>query len=101
MYTVVYSRLQEAPMARPERSTVLTLRVPRDLDRRIGRAAVRKRQSKSAVLREALQTAFGGDAPPEDPAREARRQSLLVSGRRSEREALEFIERAGDDRGWR
>jgi len=88
-------------MARPERSTVLTLRVPRDLDRRIERVAVRKRRSKSAVLREALQSAFGGEAPPDDPAREARRQSLRVSGRRSEREALEFIEGAGDGRGWR
>jgi predicted transcriptional regulator len=88
-------------MARAERSTVLTLRVPRDLNRRIEQAALRTRRSKSAVLREALQTAFGGEAPPDDPAREARRQSLLVSGRRSERDAVEFIEGSGDDRGWR
>jgi len=45
-------------MARSERSTVLTLRVPRDLDHRIEQEALRTRRSKSAVLREALQTAF-------------------------------------------
>jgi len=33
-------------------------------------------------------------------AREARRQSLLVSGRASERDALDFIEHAADTRGW-
>jgi hypothetical protein len=53
------------------------------------------------VLREALEGAFGAVDPPDDPAREARRQSLLVSGRASEREALEFIERSADDQGWR
>jgi predicted transcriptional regulator len=83
------------------RSTVLTLRVPADLDRRIERAARRRRRTKSAVLREALQGAFGTAPPPEDPAREARRQSLLVSGRASEREALDFVEHVADHRGWR
>jgi hypothetical protein len=51
-------------------------------------------------MREALQNAFGGDSPPEDPAREARRQSLLVSGRASEHDALEFIEHVADEEGW-
>lgn len=88
-------------MARLGRSAVLTIRVPPDLDRRIERAARRKRRTKSAVLREALQTVFGGEAPADDPAREARRQSLLVSGRESEGETLEFIEHSADDQGWR
>lgn len=88
-------------MARRERSTVLTLRVPPTLDRRIERVARRRRRTKSAVLREALEIAFGPHVPAEDPAREARRQSLLVSGRASEQEALEFIEQSADDRGWR
>ena len=88
-------------MPKAGRSTVLTLRVPPDLDRRIEREARRKRRTKSAVLREALQNAFAGEVPPDDPAREARRQSLLVSGRASEGEALEFIEQATDDQGWR
>jgi len=88
-------------MPRSGRSSVLTLRVPPDLDRRIEREARRRRRTKSAVLREALQSAFGEGPPPNDPAREARRQSLLVSGRRSEREALDFIDHAADDEGWR
>jgi hypothetical protein len=52
-------------------------------------------------LREAIASAFGDHEPCEDPAREARRQSLLVSGRASEREALEFVEHVADDKGWR
>jgi predicted GNAT superfamily acetyltransferase len=88
-------------MAKPQRSAVLTLRVPAELGRRIERAARQKRRTRSAVLREALEGAFGEGAPPVDPAREARRQSLLVSGRKSEREALDFIEQIADDEGWR
>lgn len=88
-------------MSKKEKSTVLTVRVRGDLDRRIGKEALRRRRTKSAVLREALESAFGQGPPPEDPAREARRQSLLVSGRASEREALDFIEHAADGRGWR
>lgn len=72
-----------------------------DLDRRIEREARRRRRTKSALVREALQGTFGEAGPVEDPAREARRQSLLVSGRASEREALEFVEASADDRGWR
>jgi len=87
-------------MSRPQRSAVLTLRVPPELERRIEREARRKRRTKSAVLREALQQAFSAGEPPIDPAREAGRQSLLVSGRASEQEALEFIERAADDERW-
>jgi hypothetical protein len=83
------------------RSAVVTLRVPEELDRRIAREARRRRRTKSALVREALQTAFAASAPADDPAREARRQSLLVSGRPSEREALEFIEATADERGWR
>lgn len=88
-------------MPKQHKSTVLTLRVPRDLDRRIERQARRKRSTKSAVLREALQEAFGNGESEIDPAREARRQSLLVSGRKSESEALDFIEHSGDQKGWR
>jgi predicted transcriptional regulator len=87
-------------MARTK-TAVVTIRVPVDLDRRIAREARRRRRPKSALLRDALQSAFGDTPPPEDPAREARRQSLLVSGRQSEREALEFIEASADQQGWR
>ena len=88
-------------MSKRERSAVLTLRVPLALDRRIQQQARRTRRSKSAVLRDALQNAFGEGPPPEDPAREARRQSLLVSGRASERDTIAFIEGVADKRGWR
>ena len=53
------------------RSTVLTLRVPADLDRRIEREARRKRRTKSAVLREALQQAFGAGRRMTPPGRRA------------------------------
>ncbi len=88
-------------MSKAEKSTVLTLRVPLALDRRIEQQARRKRRSKSAILRDALAIAFSEGPPPADPAREARRQSLLVSGRKSEREAIAFIEGVKDERGWR
>ena len=87
-------------MSQSERSTVLTIRVPTDLDRRIAQTARRRRRTKSALVREALEQTFGSAPPADDPAREARRQSLLVSSRASEREAIEFVERAADDRGW-
>ncbi len=88
-------------MAKDAGSTVLTLRVPRALDRRIETEARRRRRTKSAVLRELIEGAFATGAAPEDPAVEARRQSLLVSGRASARAALRFIEGAADVRGWR
>jgi hypothetical protein len=81
-------------------STVLTLRVPPELDRRIEQEARRRRRTKSAILRDVLEVAFAGRAAA-DPIREARRQSLLVSGRASEREALRFLENAPDVRGWK
>jgi hypothetical protein len=88
-------------MPKAMKSTVVTLRVPAELDRRIERAARRRRRTKSAVVRDALQAAFGSGPPPPDPAREARRQSLLVSNRASERDALRFIENAADTEGWK
>jgi hypothetical protein len=84
-----------------DKSLVLTLRVSRALDRRIERAAKRRRRTKSALLREVLESAFAPGAPADDPESEARRQSLLVSGSRSEREALRFIAASADVRGWR
>ena len=42
---------------------MLTLRVPRELDRLIEREARRRRRTKSAVLREVIEGAFAGGAP--------------------------------------
>lgn len=88
-------------VSKTTKSAVLTLRVSPELNRRITREARRRRRAKSVVLREALQSAFREGPAPADPAREARRQSLLVSKRASERAVLDFIEDAADEQGWR
>ncbi|HEY4561728.1 MAG TPA: antitoxin MazE-like protein [Thermoanaerobaculia bacterium] len=78
---------------------MLTIRMDPDLTRSLAREARRRRKTKSEVAREILATGLGmeqGDLI----AQEARRQSLLVGGHHSEREALEFIEQAADTRGW-
>jgi hypothetical protein len=86
-------------MADAAATEVLTLRVPADLSRRLSREARRQGRTRGAVARDLLARALGsGDA---DPAAEAKRQSLLVSRRRSERETLRFIAGAADLQGWR
>ena len=87
--------------ARPRSAAVVTLRVSRDLDRAIAREARRRRRTRSAVLREILERALEVTGAGADPAAEARRQSVLVSRRASERETLELVERVADRRGWR
>lgn len=88
-------------MNRAEKATgVLTIRIDTDLTRSLAREARRRRKTKSEVAREILAAGLGAEEG--NPlAQEARRQSLLVSRRRSEREALEFIEQTADTRGWR
>jgi len=89
-------------MARSRRSSqIVTLRVPASLGHSIEREARRRRRTKSELVREILATAFAAGPSGRDPAGEARRQSLLVSGRASEKDALSFIEAAADRRGWR
>lgn len=80
-------------------STVLTIRLGGDLHRSLAREARRRRSTKSELVRELLAAGLGEGGVP-DHAQEARRQSLLVSRRRSERAALEFLEHAADTRGW-
>lgn len=82
-------------------STVLTVRMGVDLDRSLAREARRRRETKSEVVREILAAALGGDQKQFDLEQEARRQSLLVGRRRSEREALDFVAEAADTRGWK
>jgi len=87
-------------MARPKTdSTVLTIRVPVALEKRISREARRRQQTRSQVARAILEAGLGTTGP--DLASEARRQSLLVSKLRSERDVLRFIPEIADTTGWR
>ncbi|MBI1876077.1 MAG: DUF3018 family protein [Acidobacteria bacterium] len=87
-------------MSRPKTdSTVLTIRVPITLDRRLAREARRRRKTRSEIARTILEGGLAGDG--QDAAAEARRQSLLVGRHRSERQAMRFIVDAADLRGWR
>jgi len=81
-------------------STVVSVRVSRDLDRRLAAAARRRRQSRSETARSILESVLSATVAP-DPAKEARRQSRLASTRASEQDALDFIATAADLRGWR
>lgn len=80
---------------------MLTIRIDADLTRSLAREARRRRKTKSEVAREILAAGLDAVGGALDQAQEARRQSVLVSRRRSEREALDFIEHAADTRGWR
>jgi len=81
-------------MARPKNeSTVLTIRVPAPLDRQLAKEARRRRMTRSEVARSILESGLGRRV---DLASEARRQSRLVSRRRSERDALAFTVAAAD-----
>jgi predicted transcriptional regulator len=88
-------------MSRAEKATaVLTIRLDTGLSRSLEREARRRRKTKSEVAREILAAGLGSEE--QNPiAEEARRQSLLVSRRRSEKEALEFMEHTADIRGWK
>lgn len=81
-------------------SSVLTLRINSDLGRSLEREARRRRTTKSELVREILAASLGGEGGVSALAQEAGRQSILVSDRPSEREALDFLEHAADTRGW-
>jgi len=83
----------------PLASTVLTVRVSPTVSRRLAREARRRRRTRSEVARAILEAALSG-APDEDPRAEARRQSLLVSRRKSEHDALAFLEGVPRPEGW-
>jgi predicted transcriptional regulator len=85
-------------MAKPD-SSVLTIRVPSDLSRRLAREARRQRRTRSALARDLLAASLQRSKAT-DYAAEARRQSILVRDHESEREALGFITDAADLRGW-
>jgi hypothetical protein len=58
-------------------SSVLTIRVPKDLDRQLTLEARGHRTTRSEVAREILETSLRGST--DDPRAEARRQSVLAS----------------------
>ena len=93
MYTVYVSRPKTD-------STVLTLRVPAKVHRYLTREARRRRQTRSDIARSILQERVEGSTEP-DFLDEARRQSLLVSNRRSERDTIAFLDTVADRRGWK
>ena len=86
-------------MSKPEPTEVLTIRVSRDVSRRLTQEARRQRRPRSAVARAILTEGLGGQF--EDPLAEARRQSLLVRRRSSEREAIQFITDVAELKGWK
>jgi hypothetical protein len=88
-------------MTRSRASSVLTVRIGSDLERSFEKEARRRNTSKSELVRELLVHGLGCEAALAHLAREARVQSLRVSGRRSEEEALDFLEHAADTRGWK
>lgn len=94
-YTVYSTAMPRTASA----TEVLTIRVSRELAQRLATEARRQRRTRSAVTRAALAQGLGqaGD----DPAAEARRQSLLVSRRASERQAIRFVVGAADLKGWK
>lgn len=60
----------------------------------------RRRPAESDRVGDSAAVRPDGDHESSELAQEARRQSLRVGGRRSETEALDFLEQAADTRGW-
>jgi predicted transcriptional regulator len=87
-------------MPKPGQSSVLTIRVPRDVERRLSREARRQRRTRSEVARAILQAGLSG-APADDPRAEARRQSELATASAGNDDTRQFIVDAADLRGWK
>lgn len=89
-------------MSRAEKSSsVLTVRIDSDLTRSLDLEARRRHTTKSKLVRELLVDGLNGGKERNGLEEEARRQSLLVSGRRSEQDALDFLEQVADTQDWR
>jgi predicted transcriptional regulator len=82
------------------RSMVLTIRVPRGVERRLAQEARRLRRTRSDVARTLLEAALAA-SPAGDPREEAHRQSALASTHNSDRDVLRFIVGTADLRGWK
>ncbi len=87
-------------MAKSDPATdVLTIRVPRATSRRLTAAARQRRLTRSAMARAILEQGLGVETA--DPLAEARRQSLLVRRRASERETITLVTDTADLKGWK
>lgn len=88
-------------MAKPRSaSTVLTIRVSRDVERRLQEEARRQRKTRSDVARAILESSLFGSRSA-DPRIEARRQSKLAAASASEADYLRFITDLADLRDWK
>jgi predicted DNA-binding protein len=85
-------------IAKPPTS-VLTIRVPQSLERRLAAEARRQRRTRSEAARAILEEALGTSV--DDPVAAARRQSLRASRQDADADTLAFIEAVADDRGWK
>ena len=81
-------------------SAVLTLRVPRDTERRLSREARRQRRTRSEVARTILVAGLADPHAP-DPRAEARRQSALATVGGADDDLVRFITAVADLRGWK
>jgi predicted transcriptional regulator len=79
------------------KTSVLTIRVPKEIDRRLAREARRRRRSRSDVARTILADALAAH-PEDDPRAEARRQSLAAS---ASDEDADFATAVADLGGWK
>lgn len=85
-------------MPKPTESAILTIRVPREVERRLSREARRQRRTRSEVARTILEAGLSG-TPADDPKAEARRQSELASAANDDTRQL--ITDIADLRGWK
>jgi RHH-type rel operon transcriptional repressor/antitoxin RelB len=74
------------------KESTLGVRLEPELDRELSALARKQGRSRSDLAREAIRRYLQSAEIP----REARRQSLLVSRRKVEKSALDFIEHAAD-----
>lgn len=78
---------------------ILSVRLPAASNAWLERTARKRQRSKSDLVRDLIEAER--QKAQFDVEGEARRQSLLVSRRPSEREALEFANAAADEAGWK
>ncbi|HYN10626.1 MAG TPA: hypothetical protein VES67_24795 [Vicinamibacterales bacterium] len=78
----------------------MTIRVPREIERRLSREAKRQRRTRSELARTILEAGLS-DTPPDDPRAEARRQSELATASAASDDTRQFILDAADLRDWK